>query len=268
MNLNNNNKGDRFDPQSQFNDNQKLIADLYMYYENQLMNLEIDIKNTNKSIHSPKLLQTRKFRKPKKTTFMEILRKGEYEVKPLTGNLKKKIDAISNHTNIVDLTQRYSKRGIIIAFVYFEAFIKDSMNILDSSVNVNNFNILSDNPRSLRKFNEAFNINLDEHFSQWRFLKYGYYVRNIIVHNNGRINEKFIYKCNILYNPDQEFSNDLIDQIIDYDHTFIDIKIIMENFLEFLLQKLGLRVCCHCKIPYKDIAGNEDDVPFCMECMN
>lgn len=268
MNSMNSNKVKKFDPQGQFNDDQKLIANLYMYYENQLMNLEIDIKNMNKSIQSPKLLQTRKFRKPKKTTFLEILKKGKYEERPLRGNLKIKIDAITNHTNIDDLTQRYSKRGIIIAFVFFEAFIKDIIKILDNSVDTNFFNILSDNPRNLRRFNEAFNNNLDEQFSQWKFLKYGYYVRNIIVHNNGKIDENFINKCNNLYNPDQEFNNELIDKIIDYEHTFIDIKIIMENFLEFILEKLGLRVCCHCKIPYKDIAGNMDDVPFCMECRN
>jgi hypothetical protein len=232
------------------------------------MNLEIDIRNMNKSIHSPKLIQKRKFRKPKKTTFMEFLRRGKYDVKPVTGNLKKQIFAIMNHSNIVDLTQRYSKRGIIIAYVFFEAFIKDIMKILDNSVDTNFFNILSDNPDSLHIFNGAFNNNLDEEFSQWKFLKYGYYVRNILVHNNGRINEKFINKCNNLYNPDQEFNNELIDKIIDYEHTFIDIRIIMEIFFEFILEKLGLRVCCHCKTPFKDISVILDDVPFCMECTN
>jgi len=251
-------------------ENQNICKNLFIYYQFLLRNLEIDIKAMNNLIHSPKLVQKRKFRKPKKTNIMEFLKKGEYKIGELTKKEKERIDAITKYASLTDLIQKFYKMGVIIAYVYFEAFNKDIMSVFDSTDNYEYFNILSKDKkkRDIKKLNDTLNINVEEQFSKWKFLKQGYILRNTIVHNNGEITENFINEMSNLNNPIVEDINETKNPTIDFKHAFGEIILLIEIFFKFILKQVGLRVCCHCKIPFIDKPNYLKFAPLCHECRN
>ena len=249
-------------------DNQKHCKELYLYYRFMSRNLEIDIKAMNNSIQSPKILQKRKYRKPKKTTLNEIINEGEYKIGELSTKEKEEIDAITKHASLIDLTHKFYKMGIIIAFVYFEAFNKDIMSVFDSTENYERYNILSKDKkkRDIKKLNDTLNINLEDQFFQWKSLKDGYDLRNIIVHNNGRIDEKFTNEVLIPNGLTIEDIREIKKFTLDYEKAFEEIVLLIDIFFEFILEQIGLRVCCHCKKLFKDKPENSDFAPICQEC--
>lgn len=249
-------------------DNQKHCKDLYLYYQFLLRNLKIDITGMNNLIHSTEVVQKRKFRKPKKTTLNEIINKGEYKIVQLSTKEKEEIDAITNRGNLIDLLHKFYKMGIIIAFVYIEAFNKDIMSVFNSTENYERFNILSKDKkkRDIKKLNDTLNINLEDQFFQWKSLKDGYDLRNIIVHNNGRIDKKFTNEVLIPNGLTIEDIREIKKFTLDYEKAFEEIVLLIDIFFEFILEKIGLRVCCHCKKLFKDKPENSDFAPICQEC--
>lgn len=235
-----------------------------------LRNLEVDINRMNDLNRSTEISKERKFRKSKKTNLMEIIKKNKYKTVPLSDKEKEEIDAFSKYASVNDLTQKFYKMGIIIAFVYFEAFNKDIMSIFDSTSDHEYYNILSSDKKkkNIKKLNDTLNINLEEQYSQWKSLKVGYYLRNRIVHNNGKIDQKFINKVNNLNDLNMEDMSEIKNLAVDYKQAFESLVLLIDIFFEFILEKIGLRVCCHCKIPFKDKSNNMDFAPICQECHN
>lgn len=158
------------------------------------MNLEIDINTMNNSLQSPEVLQKRKYRKPKKTTFNEIINKKEYKVGELTPQEKEITDVITNRGELFDLLHKFYKMGIIVAYTYFEAYNKDIMRVLDNTSDYERYNILSNlgKNKDLKKLNDTLNIDVESQYSNWNYLLEGYIFRNMIVHNNGKFDDNFI----------------------------------------------------------------------------
>ncbi len=252
-------------------ENQNQCKELYLYYRFLLRNLEIDIKAMNNLIHSPKLLQKRKLRKPKKTTLNEIINKGEYKIGELTPQEREITDAITKHASLNDLMYKFYKIGIIIAYVYFEAFNKDMMRVFDNTSNYERYNILSNLGRKnedLKKLNDTLMINIEVQYSNWKSLIEGYILRNMIVHNNGRFDKKTINKLFNLKALDLDDINKIKNLAVDYKQAFESISFVIDYYFEFILEKIGLRVCCVCKRPFEDKPENLDYAPICQECHN
>lgn len=252
-------------------ENQDYCKNLYVYYQFLLRNLERDIKAMNNLIHSPKLLQKRKFRKPKKTDFMEIIKKGEYKIGELTEKENEEIDAITKHASLNDLMYKFYKIGIIIAYVYFEAFNKDMMRVFDNTSNYERYNILSNLGRKnedLKKLNDTLMINVEVQYSNWKSLIEGYILRNMIVHNNGRFDKKTINKLFNLKALDLDDVENIKKYTVNYKQAFENISFVIDYYFEFILEKIGLRICCFCKRPFEDKTENLDNVPICYECHN
>jgi len=249
-------------------ENQNQSKELHIYYRFLLRNLKIDIEAMNNLIQSSKVVQKRKFRKPKKTTLNEIINKGEYKIGELTPQEREITDAITNRGNLIDLLHKFYKVGIIVAYAYFEAFNKDIMSVFNSTENYEQFNILSKDKkkRDIKKLNDTLNINLEKQFFQWKSLKDGYALRNIIIHNNGRIDEKFTNEVLIPNGLTIEDIRDIKKLALDYEKAFEEIILLIEIFFDFILEKIGLRVCCHCKKLFKDKPENLDFAPVCQEC--
>ena len=55
---------------------------------------------------------------------------------------------------------------------------------------------------------------------------------------------------------------------VDYKQAFEGILLLIDIFFEFILEKIGLRVCCHCKTLFKNISSNMEYAPICQECNN
>ena len=249
-------------------ENQNQCKELYIYYRFLLRNLKIDVEAMNNLIHSSKLVQKGKFGKTKKTTLNEIINKGEYKIGELTPHEREITDAIINRGNLIDLLHKFYKMGIIITFVYFEAFNKDIMRVLTSTENYERFNILSKDKkkRDIKKLNNTLNINLEDQFFQWESLKDGYDLRNIIVHDNGRLDKKFTNEVNLPNGLTIEDIRENKSFTLDYKKAFEEIVLLIDIFFEFILEKIGLRVCCHCKKIFKDKPKNSDFAPVCQEC--
>lgn len=232
------------------------------------MNLEIDISAMNNLIQSPKVVQRRKYRKPKKTTLMEFLKKGEFKIVELTEKEKENIDAITKYASLNDLILKFYKIGIIVAYVYFEAFNKDMMKVLDNTSSYERFNILLSYGKNkyLPKFNKTFDIELEEQFVQWKSLIEGYAIRNMIVHNNGRIDEKFSNEMLISNGLTTEDIDEIKNLALDYKQAFESIIFVINVYTEFILEKTGVRVCCVCKKPFEDEPENLEYAPVCQEC--
>ncbi len=247
---------------------QKNCKDLFIYYQFLLKNLIIDIKAMNRLIYSPTVLEKRRFRKPKKTNFMEILKKGKYRIVQIPSKEKEKIDAITKYGNLIDLTQRFYKLGIIVAYVYLEAFIKDIMRVFNDTFNYENFNILVKKGKNkyLEELNNTFNINVKEQYSNWNSLIQGYALRNIIVHNNGKIDKKFLENFPSVKNKIKKIDD--FKNLVNYKQAFENTLFVIDTFFEFLLETIGLRVCYICKQPFEDYSNNLDYLPTCQNCLS
>jgi len=55
---------------------------------------------------------------------------------------------------------------------------------------------------------------------------------------------------------------------IDYKQAFEGILVLIDQYLEFIIEKIGLRVCCVCKRLFEDKSENLDFAPVCQECRN
>lgn len=250
-------------------ENQNQCKESYLYYRFLLRNLKIDINAMNNLIQSPKVIQKRKFRKPKKTTLNEIINKGEYKIGELTPQEREITDVITNRGNLFDLLHKFYKMGIIVAYAYFEAFNKDMMRVLDNTSDYERYNILSSLGRrneDLRKLNNTLNIDLEVQYSNWKSLIQGYVLRNMVVHDNGRFDKESINKLFNLNALDLDDIENIKKYTINYKQAFESIVFVIDYYFEFFLEQIGLRVCCHCKIPFIDKSNNLDLAPLCQEC--
>jgi len=250
--------------------NQNQCKELYLYYRFLLRNLKIDINAMSNSLQSPKVLQKRKFKKSKKTTLNEIISKGEYTVGKLTPQEREITDAITNRGNLNDLLHKFYKMGIIVAYAYFEAYNKDMMRVLDNTSDYERYNILSSlgNNKDIEKINDKLEIDVKTQYSNWNSLIEGYIMRNMIVHSNGEFDKDFIRKMSKINTLVVDKINRTKNPAVDYKHAFEDIIFVIDYYFEFILEKMGLRVCCVCKRPFEDKPENLDYAPICQECHN
>ena len=250
--------------------NQNQCKELYLYYRFLLRNLKIDINAMSNSLQSPKVLQKRKFRKSKKTTLNEIINKGEWKVGELTPQEREITDAITNRGNLNDLLHKFYKMGIIVAYAYFEAYNKDMMRVLDNTSDYERYNILSSlgNNKDIEKINDKLEIDVKTQYSNWNSLIEGYILRNMIVHSNGEFDKDFICQMSKINTLVVDKINRTKNPAVDYKHAFEDIIFVIDYYFEFILEKIGLRVCCVCKSPFEDKPENLDYAPVCQECRN
>jgi len=243
---------------------------LFLYYRFLLRNLEIDIKAMNNSRQSPEVLQKRKFRKPKKTTLNEIINKREFIKGELTPQEREITDAITDQGNLIDLLYKFYKIGIIVTYTYFEAFNKDMMRVLDNTSDYEKYNILSNLGKNedLKMLNKTLNIDFEEQYSNWKSLKQGYLIRNMIVHDNGRFDKKSINKLYNLNALNREDIRDIKKHAIDYKQAFEGIVVVINHYFEFFLEQIGICICVFCKKLFEGKLENSDDVPICKKCYN
>lgn len=143
------------------------------------------------------------------------------------------------------------------------------MRVLDNTSDYKGYNILSNLGRKnedLKKLNNTLNIDFEVQYSNWNSLKQGYVLRNMVVHNNGRFDKKSINKLFNLKALDLDDIENIKKYTINYKQAFESIFFVIDYYFEFFLEKIGLRVCCHCKKLFKDKPENSDFAPICQEC--
>ena len=91
-------------------------------------------------------------------------------------------------------------------------------------------------------------------------------MRNMIVHSNGEFDKDFIRKMSKINTLVVDKINRTKNPAVDYKHAFEDIIFVINYYFEFILEQIGLRVCCHCKKLFKDKPENSDFAPICQEC--
>ncbi len=249
-------------------ENQNQCKELYLYYRFLLMNLKIDVEAMQNLKQSPKVIQKRKIRKPKKTPLNEIINKVEFKIIEQTKQEREITDAITNRGNLFDLLYNFYKMGIIVSYAYFEAFNKDIMRVLDNTSDYERYNILSSLGKNddVKKLNHTLEIDVKTQYSNWNSLIGGYVLRNMIVHNNGEFDGNFINQMSKIKPLVGEKINSTENPAVDYKNAFEGIIIVIDHYFEFILENIGLRVCCVCKSPFEDKTENLGIAPVCQEC--
>ena len=158
--------------------------------------------------------------------------------------------------------------GIIVAYAYFEAFYKDMMRVLDNTSDYERYNILSSsgNNKDIEKLNDKLEIDIKTQYSNWNSLIEGYILRNMIVHNNGEFDKNFISQMSKINLLVVKKINSTKNPAVDYKHAFEDTIFVIDHYFEFILENIGLRVCCVCKSPFEDKPENLGFAPVCQEC--
>lgn len=169
----------------------------------------------------------------------ETKEKGEYKnIKEFERFEKIMKGMDSSFFNPYDLIYGFFKMGIIVAFVFFEAFNNELINIIDELTDDEKYiarSVHNVEVNLKEEINEHLEISIETDFVYWEYLLYYHYLRHILVHRNGKVDDVFINKVKELKIELPEYEKSattLIDQKL-----FISVTRLILIYIDFIFEK-------------------------------
>ncbi len=168
--------------------------------------------------------------------------KGEYRNKhefERFQRIMKGMDSI--FFNPYDLIYGFFKMGIIVAFVFFEAFNNELINIIDELPDDDKYkdrSVHNIKTHLRNEMNRLLRIKIETEFEYWEYLIYYHYLRQILVHRDGKIDEDYINKVKELKIKLPEYEKGaivLVDQRL-----FISVTRLILLYINFIFEKSNM----------------------------